>query len=48
MRDTAVRLFYIQGYHSTGINQFLAESAIAVATLYKHFSSNKDLLHAWA
>ena len=37
---TAYRLFNAQGYHATGIDQILAESGVAKATLYKYFSSN--------
>ena len=42
--DTAARLFYEQGYNSTGINQIIAEAGIAKASLYAHFSSKEDLL----
>ncbi len=42
--DTAARLFYEQGYNSTGINQIIAEAGIAKASLYAHFPSKEDLL----
>ncbi len=42
--DTAAKLFYEQGYNSTGINQIIAEAGIAKASLYAHFSSKEDLL----
>ncbi|MFN8357616.1 MAG: TetR/AcrR family transcriptional regulator [Spirosomataceae bacterium] len=41
--ETAARLFYEQGYNSTGINQILAEAKVAKASLYQHFSSKDDL-----
>ena len=41
--ETASRLFYEQGYNSTGINQVIAESRVAKASLYQHFSSKDDL-----
>jgi hypothetical protein len=40
-------LFYKQGYNSTGINQIIAEADIAIGSLYNHFSSKNDLLHAY-
>lgn len=43
--DTASRLFYHQGYNSTGINQIIAEAGIAIGSLYKHFQSKADLLY---
>lgn len=46
--DTAVRLFYRQGYHATGIDQLLAEAGVAKMTLYKHFKSKEELILAAA
>ncbi|MEG0928064.1 TetR/AcrR family transcriptional regulator [Chryseobacterium sp.] len=43
----ASELFYKQGYNSTGINQIIAEADIAIGSLYNHFSSKNDLLHAY-
>lgn len=40
-------LFYRQGFNSTGINQIIAEADIAIGSLYNHFSSKNDLLHAY-
>ncbi|WP_326984423.1 TetR/AcrR family transcriptional regulator [Chryseobacterium sp. MYb264] len=42
--ETATRLFYHQGFNSTGINQIIAEAGIAIGSLYKHFQSKEDLL----
>ncbi len=44
--DTALRLFYQQGYHATGIDRILAESGVAKMTLYKHFRSKDELILA--
>jgi len=41
--ETATRLFYSQGYNSTGINQILDEANVAKASLYQHFGSKEDL-----
>lgn len=43
--DTASRLFYHQGFNSTGINQIIAEADIAIGSLYKHYQSKSDLLY---
>ena len=42
--DTASRLFYEQGYNSTGINQVIKEAGVAKASLYQHLPSKEDLL----
>ncbi|PST83691.1 TetR/AcrR family transcriptional regulator [Pedobacter yulinensis] len=42
--QTASRLFYQQGYNSTGINQIVAEAEIAIGSLYKHYRSKEELL----
>jgi AcrR family transcriptional regulator len=41
--DTALRLFYQQGFRATGINQIIAESEVAKATFYSHFPSKEKL-----
>ncbi|MBP2617968.1 TetR/AcrR family transcriptional regulator [Chryseobacterium jejuense] len=43
----ASELFYKQGYNSTGINQIIAESDIAIGSLYNHFASKNELLQAY-
>ncbi len=44
--DTALRLFYRDGFHATGIDKILAESGVAKMTLYKHFKSKDELILA--
>ena len=44
---TASRLFYEQGYNSTGINEIIAEAGVAKATLYNHFKSKDDICIAF-
>jgi len=43
--ETASRLFYQQGFNSTGINQIIAEAGIAIGSLYKHYPSKNHLLY---
>lgn len=45
--NVTTRLFYEQGYNSTGINQIIEEAGIARASLYHHFPSKRDLLTAY-
>ncbi|MEM7104893.1 MAG: TetR/AcrR family transcriptional regulator [Bacteroidota bacterium] len=45
--ETASHLFYTNGYNSTGINEIIAESGIAKATLYNHFKSKEDICLAY-
>jgi TetR/AcrR family transcriptional repressor of lmrAB and yxaGH operons len=44
MLDTAMALFQRQGYHATGVNQVLAESAAPRGSLYFHFPGGKQQL----
>ena len=44
--DTALELFYRDGFHATGIDRILAESGAAKMTLYKHFKSKDALILA--
>ena len=41
--DTAIDLFFRQGYSATGINQILKEADVARATFYFNFPSKEDL-----
>ena len=45
--ETASRLFYEQGYNSTGINQILKEAGVAKASMYDHFQSKEDICIAY-
>jgi len=45
--ETASNLFYKKGYNSTGINEIIATSGIAKATLYSHFRSKEDICLAY-
>ncbi|MDX2301150.1 MAG: TetR/AcrR family transcriptional regulator [Microscillaceae bacterium] len=45
--DTASRLFYMQGYNATGINQVIEEAKIAKSSLYQHFATKEDLAVAY-
>lgn len=47
MIETALNLFYKQGYLATGINQIIAESRVAKATFYAHFASKEALCIAY-
>ncbi|HKM56692.1 MAG TPA: TetR family transcriptional regulator [Isosphaeraceae bacterium] len=44
--ETALELFYKNGFHATGIDTILAESGVAKMTLYKYFKSKDDLIFA--
>lgn len=44
---TAGNLFYANGYNSTGINEIIAKSGIAKATLYSHFKSKEEICIAY-
>lgn len=45
--ETASKLFYDKGYNLIGINEIIAKSGIAKATLYNHFKSKEDLCLAY-
>ncbi|MEN8189320.1 MAG: TetR/AcrR family transcriptional regulator [Thermodesulfobacteriota bacterium] len=45
--ETALRLFYSQGYLATGINQIISEAKVAKATFYTHFPSKEELCVAY-
>lgn len=44
--DTALRLFYRDGFNATGIDRILSEAGVAKMTLYKHFRSKEELILA--
>ena len=44
--DTAVELFYRDGFHATGIDKILTESGVSRMTLYNHFTSKDELILA--
>lgn len=44
--DTALRIFYRDGFHATGVDRIIEESGVARMTLYKHFRSKDDLILA--
>jgi AcrR family transcriptional regulator len=45
--ETANRLFYKNGYNSTGINEIIEKTGIAKATLYHHFKSKEAICVAY-
>jgi AcrR family transcriptional regulator len=45
--QTAIRLFYEEGYRAIGVDTIAAESGIGKMTLYRHFPSKDDLLLAY-
>lgn len=42
--ETALALFYRDGFHATGIDRILAEAGVSKMTLYKHFPSKDALI----
>ncbi len=44
--ETALTLFYEQGFHATGIDTILREAGVAKMTLYNHFKSKDELIVA--
>lgn len=44
--QTALELFYRDGFHATGIDKILKESGVAKMTLYNHFRSKEELILA--
>lgn len=41
--ETASELFYNNGYNRTGINEILAKSGVAKASMYQHFRSKEEI-----
>lgn len=44
--QTAVDLFYSNGYHATGIEKILTTAGVSKPTLYRHFDSKNELIVA--
>ena len=44
--ETALTLFYRDGFHATGIDKILAEANVSKMTMYKHFPSKEALIVA--
>lgn len=45
--QVAARLFFEQGYHTTGIKQIIEAADIAKGTFYSHFKSKEELGLEW-
>jgi TetR/AcrR family transcriptional repressor of lmrAB and yxaGH operons len=48
MLETTITLLELQGYHATGLNQIVAESATPKGSIYFHFPGGKEHLVAEA
>ena len=44
---TASKLFYSEGTRAVGVDLIVARSGVAKTTLYRHFPSKDDLIHAF-
>ena len=44
--DTAIDLFYANGFHAIGLDQIIDETGVTKTTFYKHFESKEDLILA--
>lgn len=44
--ESALRLFYRQGYHASGVEQLSQEAGVTKKTLYRHFPSKEHLVEA--
>ncbi|QEL64652.1 transcriptional regulator, TetR family [Oryzomicrobium terrae] len=44
--ETALRLFYRQGFHATGVDQLAREAGVTKKTLYNHFPTKEALVLA--
>ncbi len=45
--EIASKLFYVNGYNATGINEIITKAEIAKATLYHHFKSKEAICIAY-
>lgn len=44
--QSALRLFYRQGFHASGVEQLSQEAGVTKKTLYRHFPSKEHLVEA--
>lgn len=44
--ESALRLFYRQGFHASGVEQLSHEAGVTKKTLYRHFPSKEHLVEA--
>lgn len=44
--ETALNLFYMDGFHAVGLDRILAEVGVTKTTFYNHFESKEDLVIA--
>ena len=44
--ESALKLFYRQGFHATGVEQLSQVSGVTKKTLYKHFASKEQLIQS--
>jgi AcrR family transcriptional regulator len=44
--DTAIDLFYANGFHAIGLDQIIEKTGVTKTTFYKHFESKEDLILA--
>jgi AcrR family transcriptional regulator len=44
--DTAMQLFYRNGFHAVGLDRILADTGVTKTTFYNHFESKDDLVVA--
>ena len=44
--EKALKVFYREGFHATGMDKLVAETKISKTSMYKHFRSKEDLILA--
>ena len=44
--DVALKLFYRNGFHATGVDRIIAEAGVSKKTLYSHFRTKDELILA--